>query len=639
MNALQKFYIELDKSDSDFTNESSINDKLKKIITKLDKAGDNENAHLANIDREVFAFNKSFDKDPETKEIKGISCKMAGTQTLEDGTTKPIYWPDIEKFTENDFRYIGKRYHNTKNSYAKTEYGILLYFKSPFKKHKHNQFKKELCNEIFDLSKNYLIKAKIGGEKNYYVMDYIRLLKGVLYISNSSKFKDTVQETVNYCYSEFLNWDPKIFGTLRFILDSMNIVINNYKIFDSTIDIEKINQKCIVAANKIEKDYVWGSIYIADIMLKFQLKISTKFKFDWLKYKAGQYEKLALDAKKSGNINVIISFIDKALSIYQKLGDSKNIIRLEKEYANQRGNKNLSKKKFTLPKKETDRIQRLINKTINENDSQGIIDQLILSPMLESLDNIHLAVKEGYVVSVFQSLLPISIIDKLGNKIGQYLPGEPEDGYDSNFWQTYDFYFQLGSQTLVDFFFKAFKSGKLSFDTVKEKISSSWLSQPIYPKFNDKEYIIVPADIINPTIRLLFEELEKWKIDNDYKPNSIPIIDSLTLKIEALLRYMCEKINIPTFKRVRDTDIVMERNLDDILASLKNITDGDQIQQTNFREDDRVLIKYYLTEKAGINLRNEIAHGLLAPNEYSIFQSVILLTIILKLSNYKFTSD
>ena len=49
-------------------------------------------------------------------------------------------------------------------------------------------------------------------------------------------------------------------------------------------------------------------------------------------------------------------------------------------------------------------------------------------------------------------------------------------------------------------------------------------------------------------------------------------------------------------------------------------------------------IKFLLTEKAGYNLRNRVAHGLMDSNEYNIETVLLPLIIILKLGNYQFTN-
>jgi hypothetical protein len=167
-------------------------------------------------------------------------------------------------------------------------------------------------------------------------------------------------------------------------------------------------------------------------------------------------------------------------------------------------------------------------------------------------------------------------------------------------------------------------------------LSQSWLYEPILRKYNNKNYSVFPKDTILPPIKLAFDEFSKLIQDNTYSPNLIPIIDSLSIKIEGLLRFFCQKLGIPTFKRTKVTDIIMEKNLDDLLSNLQHRPEGENINITNFIEEDRILIKYFLSEKAGQNLRNEVAHGLMEIYDYSLTQIPVLLSIILKISKYKF---
>ena len=100
------------------------------------------------------------------------------------------------------------------------------------------------------------------------------------------------------------------------------------------------------------------------------------------------------------------------------------------------------------------------------------------------------------------------------------------------------------------------------------------------------------------------------------------------------LRFLCERLGIATFKPVSQrttTDLVMEKNIDDIFSEL-SATKG-------FRDDDKYFFKYILTEKSGWNLRHRTAHGLIDCNEYDIMDSIGLLLIILRISSYKFINN
>ena len=117
----------------------------------------------------------------------------------------------------------------------------------------------------------------------------------------------------------------------------------------------------------------------------------------------------------------------------------------------------------------------------------------------------------------------------------------------------------------------------------------------------------------------------------NYHFDYITVTDTLTVKIESILRLYCERIGIATMKPREKSGValVMEKLLDDLLSDLKDTPE----KPTGFKEEDRLLLKYVLTLK-GHNLRNRVAHGLMDACEYNFPNIVILLVILLRLSNY-----
>lgn len=108
-------------------------------------------------------------------------------------------------------------------------------------------------------------------------------------------------------------------------------------------------------------------------------------------------------------------------------------------------------------------------------------------------------------------------------------------------------------------------------------------------------------------------------------------MDSLALKIEGLVRDICVFSGITTFYQVKDKQgrsIIREKDINWLLREdpIKNL----------FDEDDLLLFKFVLVEKAGLNLRHKIAHCLIDYLEYSISHMHLLLLVLLKLGRYDF---
>lgn len=639
MNALEQFLKQLDESTFDCRDVHTINTEFQKVARQLFDEEKTEIAEIADLDRQVFSVQKSFDTklDIEKGTINGLSWEMSGTQTLEDGSQIPVHWPDVEKYTQQDFEYFEKRYKECRNLFAKTEYGLMIYFGAKTGYSRHRDFKKQLSNELFQLSKEYYLKAEIGGKKNYYWMDFYRTIRLAFGISEMAKLEPELSGIIQYMFEVHQHWDITKDGTLRILLDISGLMSEYFGLFNKQIDFQKILDKNLEDAKELEKTYVWGAIYALDRNINIEQKRKNPVS-ELLKYKAKLYEKLANDEENRANI-ACVGFAEDALRIYQQLHDSENTIRLEKYYSDLRGKFRLTEFRQSLPTEHQEKITERILKAVAESSESEIIYHFVLTPWYDSIAKIKEQSIELSKQSVLLSMLSTTIVDKFGNTIDVFNTEVEKEK--SNFWNSYSFSFQIGTHTMHRFFVEAYKAGKLSYGTVMKYLENTWINDPIVRNYNGREISVKPIDTLKPGIKRIFEELDQFSLDDTHSFDFVTIIDSLTLKVEGLLRYFCEKIGIATFKtrqtRQKGADkLVMEKLLDDLLADLAHQPPLRPDQVTNFDEEDRIFIKYVMAEKSGLNLRNEVAHGLMDIFEYTFEHVVVLFSIIMKLSKYKF---
>lgn len=634
MDELEQFYDKLDKSDYDCRSKSEINSELQQVSTILNENEDFENLKISDIERQAFSIVKSFDKTQNDDDgtINGLSWTMSGTQTYEDGSVGPLYWPDVRNLKTEDFEYFENRYTNCKNLYAKTEFGLLVYFGNKTRYSKHNDFKKDLFTHLFKLSQEYLDKAKDSDNKNHYILHYFTTLQTAFKIAVKSKLKNEIEIDliVKSVYETHQNWDITMNGSLRALLDLSNLMSEHYKIFKSKVDYDKVLIQNIKGANEQEKTHVWGAIYITDTNIEIRNKESKDID-DLIQYKAELYEKLSIDAEKNGNM-ACVTFTENALRLYQQIKDTNKIIELEKLYTKQRGNFKLSEIRQELPKEYTDNISKNIKNVIKTNSDLEILHHFIFTPWFYKIETIKKMAEESKKNSALMSFFGSSILDKYGNTVDTFYTEEEKDKF--NFWQSYGYNFQIGSQTMHQFFIEAYKSNKISYQIIINYLETTWFNEVIERNYNGHLIEIKPIDLIKPGIKRIFIELDSFFKDDTYQVDYVTITDSLVLKVETIIRNFCEKLGIATFKtRVKGKDkLVMEKLLDDLLADVKH----SEINPTGFDEEDRIFIKYVLTEKAGLNLRNQVAHGLIDIYEYSFANILIILSIILKLSKYSF---
>lgn len=592
MNVLERYLKKIDESPYDCEDVNTINSEFQQVCKQLFEEGNHDLAAVADLDRQVFSVQKSFDYKPDIKNgvINGLSWQLSGTQTLEDGSEIPLYWPDVTKFTQDDFEYFEKRYIECKNLYAKTEYGLMAYFGEKTPTSKHHNFKRQLCNELFQLSKDYLSKAKKRGKKNYYILHFSRSLRMAFEIAEKDKLEPELTDLIQYIFGIHQNWDIHEEDSLRILLDLSGLLSEFFGLSNDLIDFQGVIDKNLAGAKVLETINIWGAMSLIDQNIAIEKKRRNRYG-DLLLHKAKLYEKLAIEADGRASM-ASIHFAENALRIYQQLNIEEEVARMESYYAELRGKFSMSQTRYEFPKEHSDEMYERIQNAISNNDERGILSHFIETPWYETTQHIEEHAAESSKQTVLLSMLPTTIVDKFGNTVDMFYTDEEKEKY--NFWHTYGSYFQIGTQTMVSFFMEAYKAKKLTYFSVISYLEETWFNEIIVRKYHGQEVEVKPIDTLKPGLKRLFEELDIFFENNDYACDFVTVTDSLTLKIEGLLRYFCEKIGIATFKTRQKGPhkLVMEKLLDDLLADIAHAPAIKPDQKTNFDEEDRILIKY-----------------------------------------------
>lgn len=623
MNPLEELHELIDKETWDVKQEDLFNKAFQELNGRLAGANDDDLLRKSEAERQVFAFRKG----PE----KGLSFKMAGIKKHEDGTEVPFEWPDIKEWTEDDFTHIRSRFDNCKNLFATTEYGLLLYYS---KNLVHNKDLKKLLHALFKLAKSYLEKSLPDNDKDHYIVNFKIVLANIFHIADNRKSEKEIynlyEKTIRFTTDVHNSWDITHKSTLRSIIDLTDFALQYKKEFQKFIDLDKYLDQNFKAALEVSKTYNWGAIYICDVSKKLADAISNK-KYDWETFKAEQFEAMIQSNIDSGNL-AAVTFIESALALYKKIDNKQKVAELSKRYEEVRSVFRLGKIKKELPEEETKRITEIIKKEVSEKNSHQILETICMRPMYSPLGQIQKMADEIYAENSFSRLFPSKVIDKYGNTVEVFTTEEEKRKFE--FWQTYGFNFQIGTQILTHFFFEAFERGKLNYESIIEFLSPTWIGQTYKELFNGYEYDVSPIDAIKPGLKLFFDELEKWKMDSTYPANFICSTDSLVSKTEYILRYFCKLAGIPIFidKIKNDHKVKNEKNINELLRSLENSEEN----PTGFLEDHRKFIEYILASKMGNNLRHRVAHGLMDAQEYTVTNLILTLNIILVISTYKF---
>ncbi|MDL2255461.1 DUF4209 domain-containing protein [Parabacteroides sp. OttesenSCG-928-K15] len=625
METLKEYYSVIDSKEFENLSDEAIIDLLPKLTP--------EDADFPKVilENTAFAIRKSLDikDDPPNGTVRGLSWRFKGKNTDEQGNETNVYVPDVTILTQQDYEYFEQRFKECGGLFPKTEYGLLVYFgqKTPYSK--RNDFKKELADNLMSLAYIYWNKALEGGERNYNFQTYFPILRTAYVIYQGARLTAEVDALSQEIIDNHKNWDIRRKDTLRGILDFSNIMAEHFSIFKTKVNFEDVIAKNLAAAKEIEKTYTWGAIYIVDNCILIRQKQNVDCK-DLLKYKAELYEKMA--SERSENF-ICLQFIDTALRIYQSLKDDAKISELETVYATTREKIEMNSEKFfEFPNDYVEGRSQMIKDLIDVADEQSIIAN-VASNWFSSIEAIQEMANNASKASLLATMATTNILDKFGNTIDKYCT--EEEIKEMHFWQSFGFSFQIGIASLHEYIIEAYKAGKFTYKNLISYLETTWYNEPITHTYHGETIDLRVLDVLKPGLKKCFKELDFSFLDlenNHY--DCVTVTDTLTLKMETILRFICEKLGIATFK-TRDKGgekLVMEKLLDDMLNDLRDT----QQKPTGFQEADRLMLKYILTPK-GYNLRNRVAHGLMDLWEYSFMNIVFLLYLIVRLSTYQFT--
>lgn len=627
MKTLQEYYITIDSSEFDgLTDESVI-----RLLPQL--SSDEADFPNAVLEKNAFLIRKSLNiqENLENGTVKGLSWRYQGKNVDEQGNETNFYVPDVLALTQQDYEYFEQRFLTCSGLFPKTEYGLLVYFgqKTPYSK--RNEFKKELADKLMALARIYWGKALQGGERNYNFQTYFPILQTAFAIYQGAKLtadRDAVYQEV---IQHHTNWDITRKDTLRGILDFTSLMAEYFPVFKTKTNFENIITKNLTAAREIEKTYTWGAIYIVDSCIGIRQKLNVDFK-DLLRYKAELFEKMVSERSESF---VRLQFIETALRIYQSLNDTAKIEELGAAYTATRATIEMNHEKLIeYPDEYVQQRTRIIQELVRDADDVTITTNIATNVWFSSIEDIRQMANNIEQQSLLATIASTKVLDKFGNTIDNY--ATKEEIQEMHFWESFGFSFQAGVASLHEYIIEAYKAGKFTYAKVLSYLESTWYNEPIIHTYHGKDIELRILDVLKPGLKKCFEELDYafQDLENNYYDYVI-VVDTLTLKMETILRFMCERLGIATFK-TRDKGgekLVMEKLLDDMLNDLQDTPQ----KPTGFNEADRLMLKYALTPK-GHNLRNRVAHGLMDLWEYSFTDVVVLLYLIIKLSTYKFIS-
>jgi len=194
-----------------------------------------------------------------------------------------------------------------------------------------------------------------------------------------------------------------------------------------------------------------------------------------------------------------------------------------------------------------------------------------------------------------------------------------------------EFYHHAVESVTLQYFYYVFipgiRSGHLTYENFLGYLRRyTWLGMP-YQKtdIGGHELTVDWIMLITPSIIEFFVQVQSWQWGNNYFPNFILCIDSLTLKMEGIFRNFSERMNI-------STTVAGKAGTQE--AYIHNVLDNPAVVK-HFDEDDLKYFKYIFANEGGINLRNNIAHSYYNFYDYNLDKMLLLLAALIKVAKFQ----
>jgi cell fate (sporulation/competence/biofilm development) regulator YlbF (YheA/YmcA/DUF963 family) len=578
----------------------------------LTKNGETDEAIKAQYEIDFLNFNINDNK---------LSFLYSGT----NDKGQPFEYPSLKLFTEDTFDYLIDRQKSAKAENLKARYSHILWL-SPKKKIEYAQ------TAIDNYLKLIKIREKQDSEfpNEHFGLKVLENIKNAFLLSLTVKYK--VETTKKEVLRLVKKYSFKSSSAYALKMQLIRLMLEQKSVFKEA-DFNGIVKVC---EQMISNSYPTNKHSVIDI-LNLIIKVEKKLKNETAKYEkriAEMWEELSYDREDETNL-VSSDFCKNALKIYKKLKETDKVKELERRFNELRKNIKLSSFGQEIDMTEIMETFRDYADKLTDNDPFVIINSLMTDKgLLPTIEEVEKQAKETNKHSFLSHLANTSILDRNGNT-AQYFNDKEEYEY-YEILQSYHFSLELTKSNLIrEIIFAGIKKGKLNANTFLSFLQQySWLGKELEMSSNGGKPIpYCWLALIAPALNEYFTNLEFYFRNQANYPNFILCIDSLSLKIEGMLRDICEFKGITTFELKPDKKgrtISQEKDIHKLLYE-PEITDL-------IDKDDLLFFKFLLVEKAGYNLRHRVAHSLMTFYEYHINLMNLLIMAVLKFGKYNFVT-
>lgn len=581
--------------------------KLRDLKQKADQIDEADNAQL---EVDCFSFI-----------IKNGKLEHNSSGTDDKG--QPWIHPDISKFTDQELDYIEDRLGGTSNPILKARYAHVLWDSQK----KHKKYARIAVDSYLELIKFYEEKDKEDSEAHN-GLDVLKSVENASFTAFKINYRvEDIRSEMNRLVKHF-NFESR--SAFAFRINLIEHMLKGKAKFPPSC-FEGFPKVCLDLGQQL---FTEGEFHQSISLFESGEKVDNKLGInthDWNRRIAESYEGLMNQRNDSDAATMF--FCENAIEYYKKISDDKKVQELEKKYNQLRGNlkfQEISQEiDITEHRKKCEEIaEKLADKEPDEIISVLMGDKSLLPGKKDMEERVERINKNTPLTNLF----PISAIDQYGHTCEHFTTDEEKKHY--KILEQYTLEIQLAKQFLInEVFLKAIEKKKLNIHTIMNFFEkNSWYGKNIPKRLHSNKVTTYNwLNMIAPSLNEYFNQIHAYFSNPEHTPNFVLAMDSLTLKIEGLIRDICALSGITTFYQTKDKQdriIVREKDINWLLREepIKNL----------FDEDDLLFFKFVLVEKAGLNLRHKIAHCLITYSVYNIIYMHLLFLVLLKLGKYDF---
>ena len=591
-------------------------DSMHEIVSVYQRLRDQ--FHKAKDDQARFA---QWEMDFFNFRIKENQLKPFFSGVDKDG--HPNEYPSLSSFTEETYCYLLERQASCTSPVTVARYSHLLWL-SPKKEH---SYARKATDAYLELVEIYL--PRLCGDRDFSVGT--RLLTAVENVFH-------LGHQVNYRADEVdgLVADLAATSTSSSVRSHLlDFVVQNMKRFDKAALRQLVATASNLAGTCTRERNHHAAIAALHLGESLQKASGDKTRRRWDSRIAEAYERLMVEASATENM-ACVDFCQDALLMYRQIGNRAKVAELEASLAEMKRSMRMGKVEHQFDRTEILRKAREIAEAVTCDVPERVIVTLAadkgLLPQYEDVKKTSAELSKQFVLT---HIMPTHIVDANGNTAQHFSDPHEKEYYE--ILQHYQHELQMVRLPIIhEIFMHAIRANKLNADvTLGFLRAHSWLGRTLAKKSPDGR---VTEDtwvsLVAPAICDFFREVEACIVNGSTHPNLVLTIDSLTLKMEGMIRDICRLRGITEFAVGRDRKGRKISREKDIHALLY-----EDAMTELFDPDDLLLFRFLLVEKAGYNLRHRVAHSLLTPSEYSLEKVYLLIIALLRLGKYDFAPN